>query len=151
MTDTGGPRPATAARTGTAGLPLTGGCACGAVRYRAAGPVRFALRCACRACQRDSGAGHGVHVALPSDGFAVTGAPRIFDRRADAGGLVRKAFCPDCGCPLWGLADRSPGIVLVAAGSLDDPARIAPRKVIWRSSAQPWDRLPEEEDRDAQA
>lgn len=126
------------------GAPLTGGCACGAIRYSAPGTVRFALRCACRDCQRDSGSGHGVHVALDRAGFAVTGSPRHFDRRADSGNRVRKAFCPDCGCPLWGLADRSPAIVLVAAGSLDDPARIAPRKVIWRASAQPWDLLPDE-------
>ena len=143
MATTGAPRAATAALAETAGPAVTGGCACGAVRYRAAGPVRFALRCACRACQRDSGAGHGVHVALPRDGFAVTGAPRVFDRPADDGGQVRKAFCPACGCPLWGLSDRSPAIVLVAAGSLDDPSPIAPRKVIWRDSAQPWDLLPD--------
>ena len=143
MAKTGAPFPATTALAETAGPLLTGGCACGAVRYRAAGPVRFALRCACRACQRDSGAGHGVHVALPRDGFAVTGTPRVFDRPADAGGQVRKAFCSACGCPLWGLSDRSPAIVLVAAGSLDDPSPIAPGKVIWRGSAQPWDHLPD--------
>ena len=123
---------------------ITGGCACGAIRYGAPGPVRFALRCACRDCQHDSGAGHGVHVGLPRDGFAVIGEPRHFDRNGDSGGLVRKAFCGTCGCPLYALADRAPAIVLVAAGSLDNPARIAPGKVIWRSSAQPWDLLPEE-------
>lgn len=123
---------------------VTGGCACGTVRYAAPGPVRFALRCACRDCQRDSGAGHGVHVGLPREGFVVTGTPAIHARTGASGGVVRKAFCGICGCPLYALADRVPATVLVAAGSLDDPATIAPRKVIWRDSAQPWDLLPEE-------
>ncbi|MCA8878889.1 MAG: GFA family protein [Rhodobacteraceae bacterium] len=123
---------------------ISGGCACGAIRYAAAGPVKFALRCACRDCQHDSGAGHGIHVGVPRDGFAVTGSPTIYTRMGDSGAAVHKAFCPTCGCPLYGLADRAPSTVLLVAGSLDDPARITPRKVIWRQSAQPWDLLPED-------
>ena len=38
--------------------PYTGGCACGAVRYRIFDEPMFQPDCQCRDCQRMSGTGH---------------------------------------------------------------------------------------------
>ena len=37
---------------------MSGGCLCGAVRYRIDGPPEFCVLCYCRDCQRASGSGH---------------------------------------------------------------------------------------------
>ncbi|WP_138470983.1 GFA family protein [Poseidonocella sp. HB161398] len=124
---------------------IEGGCACGQVRYRSPGPAKFALRCACRSCQRDSGGGHGTHVALPRAGFEVEGETASWRRAGRSGLGVTKVFCPACGCPLYGLPERAPWAAMVAAGSLDDPGQIAPGRVVYREEAPPWDLLPPEE------
>ncbi len=128
-------------------MDITGGCACGQVRYRSRGPVKFALICACRSCQRDAGGGHGTHAALPLEGFEATGETASWTRAARSGLSVAKIFCPTCGCPLWGLPDRAPSTVMVTAGSLDDPGMIAPGRVLYREEAPQWDLLPAEKER----
>ena len=51
---------------------FTGGCLCGAVRYRiTAAPVE-ALYCHCRMCQRAHGAPVIAWLTVPLDSFAVT-------------------------------------------------------------------------------
>ncbi len=124
---------------------VTGGCACGSIRYAAQGMVKFAIRCHCRACQRNTGSGHAVQAAVSRSGFSVEGEPAIWNRTSDAGHDVAKAFCPTCGCPLYGLPDRAPDLVMLMAASLDDPSRMDPARVVFGDTAQPWDRLPSEE------
>ncbi|MBE3639355.1 GFA family protein [Mangrovicoccus algicola] len=126
-------------------MEITGGCACGQLRYRSAGPVKFALRCACRSCQRDSGGGHGTHAAVAREGFVLTGEAARWRRTGRSGLAVEKLFCPVCGCAVCGLPERAPATAMLVAGSLDDPALIAPERVIYRHEAPPWDLLPKEE------
>ena len=120
---------------------LTGGCACGAIRYSAKPPAKFTMRCQCRACQHDGGGAHLPLVAVLAEGFESTGAPAYFERKGDSGLTVRKAFCPQCGCPLWGMPERASALVMLMAGSLDDASGITMGETIYTASAQPWDCL----------
>jgi len=119
--------------------PLTGGCACGAVRYSANEPPRFAFHCQCRQCQRAGGAGHSSQFVVAADAMSISGELRFFDQTADSGSTISRGFCPNCGSPVLGRTSGHPEIVLVHAGSLDDPAVFVPQKVVWTSEAQPWD------------
>ncbi|MGR3541055.1 MAG: GFA family protein [Hasllibacter sp.] len=90
-----------------------GGCACGAVRYRAGGPMRPVIACHCESCRRTSG--HFVAAtSAPKGGVAVTGEVRWWRASADA----RRGFCPICGSSLFW---EGPGANLsIHAGTLDD-------------------------------
>jgi hypothetical protein len=134
---------------------LSGGCACGAVRYACAADPLFALNCHCRDCQRETGSAFAPILAVPRSAFAVTqGSPRYFDVRADSGYTTRRAFCAECGSPLFGEPGSRTDMVTIRAGSLDDPSIFRPTQNIFTASAQPWDymdaslpsvpRLPEE-------
>ena len=57
------------------------------------------------------------------------------DSLSDAGNF------PDVGSPLLGRTTGSPDVVLVAAASLDEPARFWPQRVVFHASAQPWDHI----------
>jgi hypothetical protein len=99
------------------GTALSGGCACGAVRYACTAEPLFALNCHCRDCQRETGSAFAPILAVPSSAFAVTrGIPRYFDVTADSGYLTRRAFCGECGVASLRRAGLQPG-------HGDDPGR----------------------------
>jgi hypothetical protein len=124
-------------------MPVSyGGCACGAIRYACTAEPLFALNCHCRDCQRESGSAYIPVLAVPKDAFAVTqGSPKLFPLTADSGSTTTRAFCADCGSPLFGLPGSAPEMVTIRAGSLDDPSAFQPALDIFTSSAQPWDRM----------
>ncbi len=116
-------------------LPLDGGCLCGAVRYRLAGPLVSVDFCHCRMCQRATGAPVTAWATGPVEGFAWTaGTPRVYASSATG----RRWFCGTCGTAL--LFEevgerRSLGVTLA---SLDDPAALQPRQHAWIGSRIPW-------------
>jgi hypothetical protein len=119
--------------------PFRGGCVCEAVRYEVTGEPVAMVDCQCRQCQRESGTGHASHMVFAGAEVAVTGEARTFDMVGDGGTLKRKAFCPTCGSPVSMTFPEVPGIFIVRAASLDEPARYAPQFVTWTAVAQPWD------------
>ena len=118
---------------------LTGGCACGKVRFSANGAPKFAFICQCRSCQHLSGSGHAVQFCHDADAFAVIGETACWERTTDGGSTVAKIFCPTCGTPIYGTTTRADSIVMVLAGALDDPSKITPDRIFFADEAQPWD------------
>lgn len=117
----------------------TGGCCCGAIRYRVdlAGPAD-ATHCHCRLCQRSSGAPVVTWLTVPLDAVRwLSGTPRL--RRSSA--HAERGFCADCGTALTFASARQPGLIDLTVASLDAPEAIAPRDHIWVASAMPWLRV----------
>ena len=105
---------------------LSGGCACGAIRYTCTANPLFSLNCHCRDCQRESGSAFVPVLAVPKAAFGITqGSVRYFKLTADSGHATARAFCGDCGSPLFGLPGSAPEIVTIRAGSLDEPPGVA--------------------------
>jgi hypothetical protein len=120
--------------------PRTGGCLCGAIRYESEGEVMFALRCHCRDCQRQSGASSVAAIRVPAARFHLTkGAPKRFVARADSGNEITRAFCGDCGTPLYVQVATRPDVVGLRVCTLDDPGWFRPEADIFVKSAQPWE------------
>ena len=120
---------------------FSGGCLCGKVRYVTDSPAQFTGHCHCEDCRRTSGTGHSTHVVAAETGFAVDGEVKVFDRPADSGNLVRRAFCPDCGSPIYSTNAAMPGMVFVRASSLDDPEVAVPTMIVYASRAASWDHM----------
>jgi hypothetical protein len=126
----------------TTSLPLTGGCACGAVRYESTAAPVLMLQCHCRDCQRATGTGHTALVVVPAEAFRVLqGEPRWYGSPSEAAGLTRRAFCGECGSPVFGKPDVAPHIVALHAASLDDPTIFHPQMDVWTSDALPGDAM----------
>lgn len=98
-------------------MPHSGGCQCGAVRYRIAELGRATI-CHCRMCQKAFGGFFGPLVT--ARGLEWTrGTLSTFA----SSNKVTRGFCSACGTPLtydWG------GDLEVSIGSLDDPEAAAP-------------------------
>src|SRR5580658_4614040 len=116
----------------------TGGCACGAIRFKITAPFAGVGVCHCTDCQKASG-GPPNYVALaPKAAFEVTkGEPKIYVSKADSGADAERAFCPECGTPLWSVAGLAP-FTPVKLGALDDNADLTPSLHLYVSSAPPW-------------
>lgn len=120
----------------------TGGCLCGAVRYGSEGEPVFSLHCHCRDCQRSSGTAYIAAMRVPADGFRITrGAPKRYVSKADSGNEITRAFCGDCGSPLYVQVSTRPDIVGLRVGTLDDPSEFRADADIFVKSAQPWDHM----------
>jgi hypothetical protein len=95
--------------------PRSGGCLCGAVRYRVTGPLRDVVACHCGQCRRSSGH-HVAATAARRDDVAITGEVTWFGSSPEA----RRGFCARCGSNLlW----ERPGSerISIFAGTLDMP------------------------------
>jgi hypothetical protein len=100
----------------------TGGCQCGAVRYRIVGPLGKAGICHCRMCQKAFGNFGAALVSVDFAQFSWTrGEPSTFRSSA----IVARGFCKNCGSPLFMREDGDPNIEL-SIGTLDDPNALAP-------------------------
>jgi hypothetical protein len=126
----------------SAAVPAAGGCLCGRVRYRAHIERARALVCHCRDCQKQSGSAFSVMFALPAEDLRLDGVLRTHVGIAASGRTVHRRFCPDCGSPVLTEVPERPGLAVVKAGTLDDPAWLAPQIQLWCRSAQPWVALP---------
>lgn len=119
-------------------MNVTGGCACGAVRYTIAAAPIVTRVCWCRLCQY-LGAGNGtVNVVFPSDALTLRGALVDYSCVADSGNVMHRRFCAACGTPVTSAGEARPDLVIVRAGTLDDPEVARPAMTIWVSSAPTW-------------
>jgi hypothetical protein len=118
---------------------ITGGCHCGAVRYTCTAEPLGAGHCQCSDCRKLSGTGHNSGLRVPFAAFSVQGAPKGYVTHADSGNELTRYFCGNCGSPVYSRSTGTPDIVVIRAGSLDDPSRFQPQTVIWTSSAVSWD------------
>ena len=117
-------------------VEATGGCLCGAVRYRVSGAAMNVTHCHCTMCRRASGAPVVTWLIVAPSEFAFTqGAAKLYRSSPRA---VR-GFCADCGTPLTFVADKvAASEVDITVASLDDPALFPPRKHIYTESRIPW-------------
>ncbi len=108
----------------------SGGCQCGAVRFRA-GKFGRASICHCRMCQKAYGSYFGALVTAHE--FAWTrGGPAYFQ----SSNKVKRGFCANCGTPLSFEPNGHP--VEVSCGAFDDPAVVAPVMQLNPTDKQPF-------------
>ncbi|MBS0258700.1 MAG: GFA family protein [Proteobacteria bacterium] len=116
---------------------FSGGCQCGAVRYRIEGGLRYPHLCHCRMCQKASGNYFMPLAASTLTQFEMTRGEAAWFQSSDH---VRRGFCGRCGTPLF---YDMPGadFINITLGSLDEPQRVRPEaqsnlagKMHWFSS-----------------
>lgn len=122
-------------------VEFEGGCLCGAVRYQSAADPVVVGHCHCDDCRRSSGSGHCTHLGVPKPAFSVTGKVTIFEKPADSGNIVGRAFCPACGAAVYSVNSSLPDLMFVRASSLDDLEICKPQLVVYASRAASWDHM----------
>lgn len=102
------------------GIDATGGCQCGAVRYRAGSLGRSSI-CHCRMCQR--AVGNAMAPLVMAAEVVWQGTPA----RWASSNISERGFCQDCGTPLFLRDLEAPeGVFELMIATLDDPEAAPP-------------------------
>ena len=120
------------------GTDITGGCLCGAVRFRSTAAPLSTRYCWCRDCQHFAGGNATVNAVFPREAVTIEGDTSVYESVAASGSVMRRSFCPKCGSPLFSEAEPRPHLIIVRAGALDEPDLVQPSVSIWVSQAPRW-------------
>jgi hypothetical protein len=116
-------------------MEATGGCLCGAIRYRVTGPPRATTLCHCESCRRATGGPSLAWTVFDRDRVEIVrGALAV---HASSPG-VERGFCGYCGTSLTYRRADHPGELDVTTASLDDPQAFPPTKEIWVEERLSW-------------
>jgi len=114
--------------------PLTGGCHCGTLRYRADDIVDTGY-CHCRICQHTAGAPVLAWATIPAASYRLErGTPTVYKSSARG----ERHFCGRCGTQILFKYQGESKTVDINIASFDDPAAVAPEYHIWTQSRIPW-------------
>jgi len=116
-----------------------GGCACGALRWRAEGEPLIQGFCHCKSCQRTSGGGHVGFIAFAEARVTVDGERKVYTRLGGSGRPASRFACPTCHSVVYGTAEVMAGMINIYAGSLDDSSAFKPAIAVFVSEKPPWD------------
>ena len=107
----------TETREGEPAIRASGGCECGAVRYRVRGPLRDVVSCHCGQCRRTHGH-FAAYTATDDEHLQLVEARGL--KWFDTSDRARRGFCGECGGRLfWKSHDRTS--TNIAAGTIDPP------------------------------
>jgi hypothetical protein len=121
---------------------FTGGCACGAVRYRLASEPMFVHCCHCLDCQRQTGSAFVLNALIEATRVDVNGATHATRMPTDSGLPHDIHRCGQCETALWSEYGGRWQIRFVRVGTLDTPAALQPDVHIYTRSKAPWVILP---------
>jgi hypothetical protein len=123
---------------------LTGGCSCGAVRYRLTSEPLFVHCCHCLNCQQQTGGAFVINILIETDRVELLGEEPVPVSVPRSGGKKQKIWrCPSCQIALYSQY-TSPRVRFVRAGTLDDQSAVTPDVHIFTRSKLPWVALPED-------
>ncbi len=113
---------------------LSGGCQCGAVRYRTSVALENPHLCHCRMCQKASGNLFTALASLPKSEIQWT---RGSAARWRSSAHVERGFCSKCGTPLF-YDDIGSDDIAITIGSLDQPVDVKPVSHDGIEGRMPW-------------
>jgi hypothetical protein len=117
---------------------IKGGCICGAVRYTATEEPLTVRACWCRVCRHFAAGNASINLAFTRAAVTLTGELHDFHSIADSGNRMHRRFCPQCGVHITSEAEERPHLLVIRAGTLDEPERFSPLANIWVSEAPSW-------------
>ena len=113
----------------------TGGCLCGAVRFRAKGEPVSVGWCHCSSCRKHTGAPASCYADYNRHHVEFTkGRPAQFQSSPG----VMRGFCAGCGSTLTFEEVTAPDMLFLHIGSFDDPGSLRPATSSHTGERLPW-------------
>ena len=123
---------------------LSGGCACGAVRYRMTSAPMFVHCCHCLDCQRQTGSAFVLNAIIEADRVVLDQGEPVSVALPSPSGAGHEAYrCETCQTAVWSDYGRRAALRFLRVGTLDEPHALQPDVHIFTRSKAPWVDLPE--------
>ncbi|GHB40920.1 hypothetical protein GCM10007094_32940 [Pseudovibrio japonicus] len=116
---------------------------CGAVTYKIEGDPIVVAQCHCEECRRVSGTGHTVGAMFRAEQVDISGRFEQYVYTSSKDSQVTKAFCPNCGSPVFGRNTNATEHMTLPLGTMDNADDLEVQVVIFDRDKQHWDVLPE--------
>ena len=117
---------------------LTGGCMCGAVRYRIKERPLATGLCHCNRCRPQSGSAFATIIFVHRSAMTMTGETAVFEDLGASGLKVLRRYCLRCGSPLTTEPDLTPDLMMVKAGGIDSNKWFHPVWELFVGRRRPW-------------
>ena len=115
-----------------------GSCLCGNIRYEITGELGDFGYCHCRSCRKASGSAHGANAPVARADFRLlSGADSLREYESSPGKF--RAFCANCGSPIYAYISATSDVLRLRLGSLDTPFTKQPKAHTWVSDKAPWE------------
>jgi hypothetical protein len=113
----------------------SGGCLCGAVRFRMTANPLGVVYCHCQSCRRHTASAVATFAGFAEEVVSFTqGVPAVFESSPD----VWRSFCGRCGSPISYRAARYPGEIHFYIGVMDRPEQYVPQTHVYYGEHIPW-------------
>ena len=95
-----------------------GSCLCGQISYEIEGELSDFGYCHCRSCRKASGTAHGANAGLQRSSFKLSDTRGLLREYESSPGKFR-AFCSNCGSPLYAYLSKTSNLIRIRLGTLD--------------------------------
>jgi hypothetical protein len=116
----------------------TGSCLCGNVRYELTAELGDFGYCHCTSCRKASGSAHAANAPISRTNFRLLGRGDTLREFESSPGKFR-AFCSNCGSPIYAYLSVTPDALRIRLGCLDTPFSRQPKAHTFVSDKAPWE------------
>lgn len=122
---------------------IRGSCLCRGVQYEYAGEFGTITVCHCSDCRKAQGSSTVIAAPVDTASFRwLSGRELIAEYESSPG--KKRAFCRQCGAPLYSRKDAQPEILRLRMGAIDTPTEAKPVAHIFAMNLPPWAAMDDE-------
>jgi hypothetical protein len=121
---------------------VTGGCACGSIRYQLLDKPMFVHCCHCDDCQRLTGSAFVLNAIIETQAIKLLRGKPVAVPVPRENGSHDIYRCPSCQTAVWSDYGRRLNIRFVRVGTLDKPGALKPDVHIYTRTKAKWLKLP---------
>lgn len=115
---------------------IKGGCLCGKVRYEYDGDISEIAMCHCSQCRQAQGGSFATNSPVDADKLQISGKEYIKEFESNENKV--RAFCSNCGSPLYSARKDLPSIKRLRLGSVETTFTCENKYHIFSASKAPW-------------
>jgi len=119
---------------------LKGSCLCSNIQFEYSGVLGPIIQCHCTQCRKSNGTAFAANCSIDKSHFNIVSGEDLIKEYESTKGKVR-AFCSNCGSPVYSRKDSLPDKLRIRIGLLDTKIDDKPAYQIFVDSNAEWHKI----------